>query len=162
LLFCNALVNGKQLRLLVDSGASHYIVKSGVFDQLAGSRTVNISARSFDGKAESRMVRTFDVSVVVPQCKEVCVPFLEWPLRQGYDGMLGQPWLKVANPSIDWSRGLILDSPVSTPEDAPGADIPEDVSCDALDVDDFLAGLHAGDYLEIYRVEMDKPRELGE
>ncbi|KAL4145628.1 hypothetical protein PRNP1_013295 [Phytophthora ramorum] len=155
LLFCDAVVAGHKLHMLVDSGASHCIVKPGVVVPFPTDQNVTIAARGFDGKSESRTVSTGKLAVSVERCIPVTVPFFEWPMDQAYDGILGQPWLQVANPAIDWSQGVIqgMDGPRSAPTDDPDPE-PAKFSCNTLEIDEFVGGLRAGEYAELYRVEM--------
>ncbi|KAF4142816.1 hypothetical protein GN958_ATG07984, partial [Phytophthora infestans] len=126
LLFCDAVVEGHKLRMLVDLGVSHCIGKPGNVVPFPVEQKVNITARGFDGKSESRV-----------------------------------PWLQQANPSIDWPRGMIrgLDAESGTH----AADSRPDIapfSWYTLEVKEFVGGLRAGAYAEIYRVEMRRTHKL--
>ncbi|GMF46107.1 unnamed protein product [Phytophthora fragariaefolia] len=159
--------------MLVDSGATHCIVKQGIFQELPDASTSVVAARGFDGATQSRKVRTCDLEVRCDCCATVLTPFLEWPLEHRYDGILGQPWLRSANPCIDWGRGVLSRGPPPTPATSPpsgdcsprdastlssepGAELPADQrECNLLSMDDFLIGLRNGDYEEVYRMDMN-------
>ncbi|KAI9984992.1 hypothetical protein PInf_004296 [Phytophthora infestans] len=76
LLFCDAVVEGHKLRMLVDLGASHCIGKPGNVVPFPVEQKVNITARGFDGKSESRVVCTGKLVVSVERCQSTQAPFL--------------------------------------------------------------------------------------
>ncbi|KAF4144180.1 hypothetical protein GN958_ATG06644 [Phytophthora infestans] len=76
LLFCDAVVEGHKLRMLVDLGVSHCIGKPGNVVPFPVEQKVNITARGFDGKSESRVVCTGKLVVSVERCQSTQAPFL--------------------------------------------------------------------------------------
>ncbi|KAI9984982.1 hypothetical protein PInf_004289 [Phytophthora infestans] len=69
-----------KLRMLVDLGVSHCIGKPGNVVPLPVEQKVNITARGFDGKSESRMVCTGKLVVSVERCQSTQAPFLSGQL----------------------------------------------------------------------------------
>ncbi|KAI9984991.1 hypothetical protein PInf_004295 [Phytophthora infestans] len=65
-----------KLRMLVDLGVSHCIGKPGNVVPLPVEQKVNITARGFDGKSESRVVCTGKLVVSVERCQSTQAPFL--------------------------------------------------------------------------------------
>ncbi|GMF54381.1 unnamed protein product [Phytophthora fragariaefolia] len=102
----SATVDGHAVRLLIDSGATHNILKPGV---VAGSKAPRaVQVRGFDGQLSSPTARA-DVSATVEFDGQTfpSVRFMEWPMSQDYDGILGQEWLRRSNPVIDWQKRAI-------------------------------------------------------
>ncbi|KAJ0410812.1 hypothetical protein ATCC90586_010135 [Pythium insidiosum] len=106
LLFVDVTVQDKKLRTLVDSGATHCIVRRGLLRAPEGASLTELRARDFEGKVTWTRAHHYDVTLLVAG-KESVAEFVEWPLQQEFDGILGQTWLRKENPVIDWVQGRI-------------------------------------------------------
>ncbi|GMF15635.1 unnamed protein product [Phytophthora fragariaefolia] len=140
----------KPLRMLIDSGASHCILKDGVMDTTQ-MPIIQVSARGFDGGAQQRLVPTCDLTV---DCDSVIcrVPFIFWPMTYDYDGILGRPWLEQCNPVIDWaSQSLAFPGSNADQPAVPPFLRNEELS--EVTFEDFRRRLEAGEYAEVYTVE---------
>ncbi|OWZ17136.1 hypothetical protein PHMEG_0008962 [Phytophthora megakarya] len=75
--------------MLIDSGASHCILKDGALDT-SQLPIIHVSARGFDGGAQQRIVPTCELTV---DCDSVIsrVQFIFWPIIYEYDSILGRP-----------------------------------------------------------------------
>lgn len=71
-----------------------------------GARLEKIQARDFEGKQSTTSSRKFTVNMTVEN-RACPVKLVEWPLRQDFDGILGQSWLSRENPDIDWSARTV-------------------------------------------------------
>ncbi|DBA02499.1 TPA: hypothetical protein N0F65_010971, partial [Lagenidium giganteum] len=80
LLFVTATVQGKDLRMLVDSGATHCIVRSGLLSHPDGVELKELRARDFEGKVKSTQSCVFDVPLRVAG-RECTVGVVECPAR---------------------------------------------------------------------------------
>ncbi|POM60494.1 hypothetical protein PHPALM_30651 [Phytophthora palmivora] len=107
----------KPFRMLIDSGASHCILKDGSLNT-SQMPVIQVSARGFDGGAQQRLVPTCELTI---NCDSVvsCVPFIFWPMTYEYDGILGRPWLGQCNPVIDWTNHTIAFPSTGSVTDAP-------------------------------------------
>ncbi|GMF40127.1 unnamed protein product [Phytophthora fragariaefolia] len=106
LLFVEALVQEKRLKMLVDSGATHSIVRRALLAAPAGTHEEIIQTRDFEGRLSRTSSRKFTVEMTFDD--RLCsVELVEWPLRQDFDGILGQSWLRRENPDIDWTAGTL-------------------------------------------------------
>ncbi|EGZ18893.1 hypothetical protein PHYSODRAFT_332626 [Phytophthora sojae] len=106
LLFVEGLVQGRRLKMLVDSGATHTIVRRDLLVAPAGTREERIQARDFEGRLSVTTSKKFTVDMTVED--RLCpVEMVEWPLRQDFDGILGKSWLRRENPDIDWAAGTV-------------------------------------------------------
>ncbi|KAI9906438.1 hypothetical protein PsorP6_004678 [Peronosclerospora sorghi] len=120
LLFVEATDFGRSVRLLVDSGASHSIVKPGLWAPPESSGATTVKARNFEGQVRSLLCREYKVPIGVDRVfHEVVV--VEWPLEQPFDGILGQYWLKLTNPCIEWVAGAISVPPAMSNQSATAA-----------------------------------------
>ncbi|GMF46635.1 unnamed protein product [Phytophthora fragariaefolia] len=140
----------KPLRKLIDSGASHCILKAGVMDT-THMPTIQVSARGFDGGAQQRLVPSLELTV---DCDSVIcrVPFIFWPITYDYDGILGRPWLEQWNPVIDWaSQSLAFPDSNSDQPVVPPFLRNEELS--EVTFEEFRRRLEADVYAEVYTVE---------
>ncbi|ETN06754.1 hypothetical protein PPTG_12788 [Phytophthora nicotianae INRA-310] len=106
LLVVEALARGQRLKMLVDSGATHSIVRRDLLATPAGTREQKIRARDFEGRLSMTTSRKFTVDMTVED-RMCSVELVEWPLRQEFDGILGQTWLRRENSDIDWSTEIL-------------------------------------------------------
>ncbi|GLE03145.1 hypothetical protein PINS_up012024 [Pythium insidiosum] len=93
LLFVDVMVQKKKLRMLVDSGATHCIVRRGLLRVPEGASLTELRARDFEGKVTTTCAHHYELPLQVAD-KACVVELVEWPLQQEVDGILGQTWLR--------------------------------------------------------------------
>ncbi|OQR87778.1 hypothetical protein THRCLA_22908 [Thraustotheca clavata] len=89
LFIINGQVNGKSIRLLLDSGADHNILRRGLGSNPHQSLTFK------------KFVKTCALTACFSSLTE-----RELSARD-YDGILGKPWFCKWNPTIDWCRHIL-------------------------------------------------------
>ena len=104
LFFVHGSLDGREVRFLLDSGASHNFVSANLVPHLRSkSGTLTLadgSTRKFAGPV--------DINTQVQGSKFV-VPFLVTEIR--FDAILGLPWLAQVQPAIDWGARKLTISP---------------------------------------------------
>jgi len=100
-------VRGHQLKVLVDSGASHDFIASHVVSHLSLPHVQDESITVVLGNGSRQ-----DGSLIVPSLTYRIGSFKDTrPFRvtklSSYDLILGKPWLTMFNPDIDWERNTI-------------------------------------------------------
>ncbi|DAZ93477.1 TPA: hypothetical protein N0F65_002555 [Lagenidium giganteum] len=166
LLLLTATVQGKNLRMLVDSGATHCIGRSGLLSHPDGVALKGL--RDVEGKEKATQSCVFDVPLRV--AGRECT----WD----FDGILGQTWLSQANPVIDWSLRTIswshswslrarhrarrqckqVTEPNECDKPVPPASLGalRDVEIQYVDLDQFRRNLQAGQYAEVVHLNVVK------
>ncbi|KAH9103704.1 hypothetical protein AeMF1_020028 [Aphanomyces euteiches] len=102
LMIKSGVMNGKVVKILIDSGATNSLCRTGLGKHVVRSKSVRISG--YDG--------TLSPTTMTREVKEtICFDFftfkdtvmLEWDLKdKQFDVILGQPWFRQHNPVIDW------------------------------------------------------------
>lgn len=148
-------MQGQRLKMLIDSGATHSIVRRDLLAAPAGTQYENIQARDFEGRLSTTTLRKISVDTEVE--KRFCpVELVEWPLRQDFDGILGQTELRRENPDIDWSADILSwrSAPRrSLPREWKPPPLPE-LEIGYVDAEEFLRNLTAGMYAEVFHLDV--------
>lgn len=175
LLFVDALVQDKKLRMLVDSGATHSIVRRGLLRAPEGASLTELRARDFEGKVTTTRACHYEVPLRVAD-KECVVELIEWPLQQDFDGILGQTWLRRENPVINWVQGTLswprkgncrrrrqhkkarsrsLDaSAMDISKEAVVSPASTDPEVEWSELNEFMQNLKAGMYAEVFHLDV--------
>lgn len=108
--------------------------------------------RSFEGRLQTQSYRQYPVNVTVcGQSNQIQV--MEWPLVQDFYGILGQSWLKTANPVIDWCQRQIQfranQCAQVVVEHAPASS-----EIERIDLVDIKRNLDTGAYSEVYHLDV--------
>jgi hypothetical protein len=109
----NGTLYGKPCRFLIDSGAtgdfvsSKFIKKNGLVkccQEMESELTVEVA----DGKAYTSCCVMNNASIIINDIDAFnCNRDLVVLPVNGYDAILGMPWLREMNPDIDWELGII-------------------------------------------------------
>jgi len=112
----NAKLNGKPARLLLDSGASGNFVKTSF---IRSFEKMNEPIDFKVNKIESKNIRLADGTIIKSNLlvsnvntflngRSVKNSFIVRPkLNDNYDGILGMPFLTLANPDVCWKKKLL-------------------------------------------------------
>ena len=98
---------GKKVRVMIDSGADHNIIKSGIIPHEIPTTTVTTKARRFDGTIIESATRKVIAPMKIEGFQFPNNEFTEWNIEHDFDIILGQPWLCRFNPNIDWRNQSI-------------------------------------------------------
>ena len=103
-------LNGVEATLLIDSGASRNFVSPHFLKRHGRLKPVNLPqpllVRLADGSVSPAPQELHDTSVLLTPTFTYTCSFVVTPL-QGYDGILGKPFLTSINPAIDWTTNTI-------------------------------------------------------
>ncbi|KAF1317743.1 Retroelement pol polyprotein, partial [Globisporangium splendens] len=98
-------VDGNDVRILIDSGASTNLIQRGLVKKVLN--TAVIEAQGFDGRRTKKQVNEVEASCQVQDKKFEAMQFTEWDLPNSHDVIFGQPWFVEHNPIIDWRMQTI-------------------------------------------------------
>ena len=118
LLVVTVTVNAVPCRLLVDSGASRNFISHAWLKQhhiRPSNLRLPLRIRLADGTINATAQELPNATVNFTSDFSYCSSFVATAL-QGYDGILGKPFLADLNPSIDWSTNTIT-APFNLPGD---------------------------------------------
>ena len=103
-------INGVEATLLIDSGASRNFVSPHFLKRHGRLKPVNfpqpLLVRLADGSVSPAPQQLLDTSVLLTPSFTYTCSFVVTSL-QGYDGILGKPFLTSINPAIDWTTNTI-------------------------------------------------------
>ncbi|OWZ03763.1 Retroelement pol Polyprotein [Phytophthora megakarya] len=132
-------VNGKDVRILSDTGASTNMIKPGLASTVLLSR--RLQAHRFD---ETLTPPTDVKNVEVPATMDgyffPTMEFVEWKLSESHDVIFGKPWFEEFNPQLNWQTEEVT--------------IPERMQFMDVDGPTFAQQLNAGEYEQMYRVKL--------
>ena len=150
LMIKTGIVYGQQVRILIDSGADHNVIKSSIAPpQRKYNPKVLTTVRRFDGSIIKQKCRILTETISFDSFVFDNVEFTEWPLNQTFDIILGQPWLRRFNPVIDWRT-----STISFP-------IPPLTETRCVEQNEFQKKLKSGQYEELYLLQASKEDKTG-
>ncbi|CEG42644.1 retroelement pol polyprotein [Plasmopara halstedii] len=135
----DAYIGGKQVKVLIDSGDDHNIIRPHLGQKLYRRRTVR--AMRFDGSSttkKSTNIFKYKIKMEGQVYKDVILT--EWELLEQQDIILGKPWLVQYNPRIDWRTHTIeLPTPLAPVES-----------------EEFEERVKQGNYTEVYSTSIKK------
>jgi len=102
------VMNGKPVKVLIDSGATNSLCRFGLGKHVVRTKTVRLAG--YDG-AMSEPTRTREVkeNIAIDVFFFKDTPMIEWDLKEkDFDVILGQPWFQQHNPVIDWRKQTIV------------------------------------------------------
>ncbi len=102
LMIKDGIVNGQNVKILIDSGASNTICRSGLGENVVEEKPIRISG--FDGKpSKEPNAKFYEETLEVDGYMYKETPMIEWNITdKDFDFILGQPWFRKHNPQIDW------------------------------------------------------------
>ncbi|KAH9095233.1 hypothetical protein LEN26_017879, partial [Aphanomyces euteiches] len=102
LMIKSGVMNGKVVKILIDSGATNSLCRTGLGKHVIRSKSVRISG--YDGTlSPTTMTREVKVTICFDFFTFKDTVMLEWDLKdKQFDVILGQPWFRQHNPVIDW------------------------------------------------------------
>ena len=119
LIIVPGFVDNKQVRVLIDCGASNMLCHPDLANKVIRSKEVQ--AEGFDRHCSGiQKVKIVCGSLRFGQCTFSDLNVTEWDLgKKGFDVTLGKPWFFIYNPIIDRRNNRVLS--VSSCDDAPDA-----------------------------------------
>ena len=144
LLIKSGVIHGQSVRILIDSGADHNVIKSGITPTTEDDLISQTTVRRFDGTTARQSCRLITATLSFDNFVFDDVKFTEWPLNQEFDLILGQPWLQRFNPSINWRT-----SHITLP-------VPPLTETRCIEQDEFKQKLKQGHYEELYLLQASK------
>nr|CCA20401.1 H0624F09.1 putative [Albugo laibachii Nc14] len=96
----NGRLDGKDVRILIDSGALINLIKRGIAKTIM--KTEIVEDQGFDGRQTKKQFQEVEASYEVQGKKFDDMLFTEWDLPNTHDAIFCQPWFIQHNPIIDW------------------------------------------------------------
>ncbi|RHZ34647.1 hypothetical protein DYB37_011628, partial [Aphanomyces astaci] len=108
LMIKSGVINGKVVKILIDSGATNSLCRVGLGKHVIRSKAVRISG--YDGlMSPLTETRELKETVQIDTFTFHDTQLTEWDLKdKAFDVILGQPWFKKHNPVIDWRKHDII------------------------------------------------------
>ncbi|GMF51180.1 unnamed protein product [Phytophthora fragariaefolia] len=101
LLIKTGTVNGKSVKVLLDSGADHNVIRKGLATQVL--RRKKAVVERIDGPVTSpQWINEVKADMTLEGFVLNDMLFWEWDLPATHDIILGKPWFSRFNPLIDW------------------------------------------------------------
>ncbi|OWZ04602.1 Retroelement pol Polyprotein [Phytophthora megakarya] len=110
LLVKEGTVNGTPVKILLDSGADHNVLRKGLATQVV--RRKKAIAERFDGSVtDAQWVNEVQADMMFDGGYRLeGMLFSEWDLPATHDVILGKPWFSRFNPNINWrTHEVVLD-----------------------------------------------------
>ncbi|KAF1333192.1 polyprotein, partial [Globisporangium splendens] len=131
-------VDGNDVRILIDSGASTNLIQRGLVKKVLN--TAVIEAQGFDGRRTKKQVNEVEASCQVQDKKFEAMQFTEWDLPNSHDVIFGQPWFVKHNPIIDWRKQTFA--------------LPEDTSVHERSGSEICSKIKNAEYEELFVVKV--------
>ncbi|POM69824.1 Pol protein [Phytophthora palmivora] len=132
-------VNGKDVRILLDMGASTNRIKPGLASTVLLSR--RLQAQRFDGTLTPLTdVKHVEAPVSMDGHFFPTMEFVEWKLSESHDIIFGKPWFEGFNPQVNWQTEEVV--------------IPERMQFMVVDGHTFTNTLNAGECEQVFRVKL--------
>ncbi|KAF0704041.1 hypothetical protein AaE_015139 [Aphanomyces astaci] len=108
LMIKSGVMNGKVVKILIDSGATNSLCRVGLGKHVILSKAVRISG--YDGlMSPLTETRELKETVQIGTFMFHDTQLTEWDLKdKAFDIILGQPWFNKHNPVIDWRKHNIV------------------------------------------------------
>ncbi|KAF1324365.1 polyprotein, partial [Globisporangium splendens] len=140
----NGRVDGNDVRILIDSGASTNLIQRGLVKKVLN--TAVIEAQGFDGRRTKKQVNEVEASCQVQDKKFEAMQFTEWDLPNSHDVIFGQPWFVKHNPIIDWRKQTFA--------------LPEDTSVHERSGSEICSKIKNAEYEELFVVKVSAVNDI--
>ncbi|KAF1328523.1 Retroelement pol polyprotein, partial [Globisporangium splendens] len=140
----NGRVDGNDVRILIDSGASANLIQRGLVKKVLN--TAVIEAQGFDGRRTKKQVNEVEASCQVQDKKFEAMKFMEWDLPNSHDVIFGQPWFVKHNPIIDWRKQTFA--------------LPEDTSVHERSGSEICSKIKNAEYEELFVVKVSAVNDI--
>ncbi|KAF1334741.1 Retroelement pol polyprotein, partial [Globisporangium splendens] len=140
----NGRVDGNDVRILIDSGASTNLIQRGLVKKVLN--TAVIEAQGFDGRRTKKQVNEVEASCQVQDKKFEAMQFTEWDLPNSHDVIFGQPWFVEHNPIIDWRKQTFA--------------LPEDTSVHERSGSEICSKIKNAEYEELFVVKVSAVNDI--
>ncbi|KAF1326506.1 Retroelement pol polyprotein, partial [Globisporangium splendens] len=137
-------VDGNDVRILIDSGASTNLIQRGLVKKVLN--TAVIEAQGFDGRRTKKQVNEVEASCQVQDKKFEAMQFTEWDLPNSHDVIFGQPWFVKHNPIIDWRKQTFA--------------LPEDTSVHERSGSEICSKIKNAEYEELFAVKVSAVNDI--
>ncbi|KAE9315814.1 hypothetical protein PR003_g18892 [Phytophthora rubi] len=132
-------INGRDVRILLDTGASTNMITPGLASNVLLSR--RLRAQRFDGTlTPAKDVRHVEAPVSMDGYFFLAMEFVEWKLPESHDVIFGKPWFKDHNPQVNWQTEEVV--------------IPDRMQFVDVDGPSFSHNMKQGEYEQVFRVKV--------
>ncbi|OWZ12754.1 DNA binding protein, partial [Phytophthora megakarya] len=138
-------INGKDVRIWLDTGASTNMIKSGLASTVLLSR--HLQAQRFNGTLTTPTdVKHVETPVSMDDYFFPTMEFVEWKLSESHDVIFGKLWFEEINPQVNWQTEEVT--------------IPKRMQFMDVNGPTFTQQLNAGEYEQVYRVKLQIDTDL--